>query len=367
MSTNSWVAAIVLAVVVPILVQLGTQYLVEIAPQLAGRIVRAAARILPSDYRERYAAEWMAEIDALAGRHVSILATALRILLRAPSTACSLPGTLEPEWQRFAATAALSVFGLAGFITWMQVELGGRQATVLVGDLIQTLVPLLAGAVCFRTAYRSASTNAGRAWVMPLRRAWWRLGAAALSWGVGQAAWTWLELVEGREVPFPSAADFGYLGAPPLAIAGMLAFLSMPGAVRIDRTRLLLRGLAIACSLLAASWIVVGETLWHQSDGGGMEHVLTIGYPMVDVITVAIAVTVLIHARGPVVAPLVLVAISMTALLIADTAFGYLASTGQYATGALLDAGWVVCWLMLVLAPLHPGSTGQSSFVPARR
>ena len=51
------------------------------------------------------------------------------------------------------------------------------------------------------------------------------------------------------------------------------------------------------------------------------------------------------------------VAISMTALLIADTAFVYLAPTGQYATGALLDAGWVVCWLMLVLHP-PPRSTG---------
>ena len=29
-------------------------------------------------------------------------------------------------------------------------------------------------------------------------------GRSALSWGSGQAAWTWYETVLGRDVPFPS-------------------------------------------------------------------------------------------------------------------------------------------------------------------
>ena len=51
------------------------------------------------------------------------------------------------------------------------------------------------------------------------RRMWRLLGASALSWASGQAAWTWYETVLGREVPFPSLADVGYLAAPPLAAA----------------------------------------------------------------------------------------------------------------------------------------------------
>ena len=39
------------------------------------------------------------------------------------------------------------------------------------------------------------------------------LGPSALSWGSGQAAWTWYETVLGRDVPFPSMADVGYLTA----------------------------------------------------------------------------------------------------------------------------------------------------------
>ena len=51
------------------------------------------------------------------------------------------------------------------------------------------------------------------------RRMWRLLGASALSWASGRAAWTWYETVLGREVPFPSLADVGYLAAPPLAAA----------------------------------------------------------------------------------------------------------------------------------------------------
>ena len=45
-----------------------------------------------------------------------------------------------------------------------------------------------------------------------LRRFWLFLGLASLSWSVGQAIWTWYESVLGRDVPFPSLADIGYLG-----------------------------------------------------------------------------------------------------------------------------------------------------------
>jgi hypothetical protein len=57
---------------------------------------------------------------------------------------------------------------------------------------------------------------------------WRLLGASALSWGSGQTAWTWYETVLGREVPFPSLADVGYLVAVPLAAAALRACPSPP-------------------------------------------------------------------------------------------------------------------------------------------
>ena len=67
---------------------------------------------------------------------------------------------------------------------------------------------MAAGITCIRTSRFSS----------PQQERMWRLmGASALSWGSGQAAWTWYETVLGRDVPFPSLADVGYLAAPPLA------------------------------------------------------------------------------------------------------------------------------------------------------
>jgi hypothetical protein len=62
--------------------------------------------------------------------------------------------------------------------------------------------------------------------------------------------------VLGREVPFPSLADVGYLAAVPLAAA---ALLSLPFAAHnaAGRFRQVLDGLLIAASPLLISWVVV--------------------------------------------------------------------------------------------------------------
>ncbi len=49
----------------------------------------------------------------------------------------------------------------------------------------------------------------------------------------------------GREVPFPSPADVGYLGLPPLAAAALLA-LPLAAPTLAGRLRTLLDGLMVA-------------------------------------------------------------------------------------------------------------------------
>ncbi len=71
--------------------------------------------------------------------------------------------------------------------------------------------------------------------------------AGAAAWSI----WTWYESVLGREVPFPSLADVGYLGAVPFAAA---ALITLPNGVRrplAGRVRTVIDGLMIAGSLLA--------------------------------------------------------------------------------------------------------------------
>ena len=94
-------------------------------------------------------------------------------------------------------------------------------------------VALAAGLQALRRSRRE-SGGAARAWLL--------LGLGCLSWGSGQAAWTWYESVLGREVPFPSIADVGYLLFVPLVAAALLAFPSAPRRLS-TRIRTVLDGL----------------------------------------------------------------------------------------------------------------------------
>ena len=82
------------------------------------------------------------------------------------------------------------------------------------------------------------------------------MAASAASWAVGQATWVWYEHLAQRELPFPSLADVGFLGAIPLAVAALLAF---PGRAEraVLQARSLLDGAVIASSLLYTSWALV--------------------------------------------------------------------------------------------------------------
>ena len=96
------------------------------------------------------------------------------------------------------------------------------------------------------------------------RRFWLLLGAAMTSWSMGQAVWSWFESVLGQEVPFPSPADLGYLGLPPLAAAALLA-LPLAAQSTAGKLRTVFDGLMVAASLLVCSWILV---LSHVFDAG---------------------------------------------------------------------------------------------------
>ena len=47
------------------------------------------------------------------------------------------------------------------------------------------------------------------------------VGLACISWGVGNVAWTWYELVARVSPPYPSLADPGYLLFQPLMAAAV--------------------------------------------------------------------------------------------------------------------------------------------------
>lgn len=243
---------------------------------------------------------------------------------------------------RWAALAALGTTSL--YVAWLATGFGGEWATQAVSDLGLLIVSLAAAAACGVAARRER----GRA-----RRGWALLGVSALAWATGEAAWSFYELALQREVPFPSLADIGYLGAVPLAAAAMLAFPTAPRRMA-SRLRTLLDGLIIGGSLLFVSWATLLGPLYRAGSGSVLEQAIGLAYPAGDVVIVALVIFVAARARRGSRVPLALLGTSLVALAVADSGFAYLTLNDTYASGNLIDAGWLVGYLLIGLAALRP-------------
>ena len=250
--------------------------------------------------------------------------------------------------RRFRLSLGLAVGASLAFLVFLAVRPVGDGAVKLTANLAQLLAPSLAAVSC---AWAAVSGSGGRT-----RRAWALLAASAACWAVGQATWVWYEHLARRDLPFPSLADVGYLGAIPLAVAAMLAF---PG--RAERAALqarsLLDGAVIATSLLYISWSLVLGPVFRAGEGSVLEQAIVLAYPVGDVVLATIVFVVVgrIRVGG---APVLLLGAGLLSLAMADTSFAYLTQEGAYSTGALSDVGWFAGYLLVATAARRPAAAG---------
>ena len=210
----------------------------------------------------------------------------------------------------------------------------------IASDSLQLLAALVAASLCARTARhaRSAAT-------------WWWLALFCLSWGLGQAVWTWYEVVAGVAAPYPSFADVGFLGAVPFGVAALLA---APRAPTATRARLLLDGACTASALLFCAWALLIDPADIASSHPA-EIVLALAYPLADVVMLTVVGLVLPHATGRSRVNLRLVGMGIAAVAVADILFAWSATGGTYATGSWADLGWIVGFGLLGAAAVHAG------------
>jgi diguanylate cyclase (GGDEF)-like protein/PAS domain S-box-containing protein len=221
------------------------------------------------------------------------------------------------------------------------------QSTQTVSNAGLSILPIFAAAGCFRRAARLT----GR-----VRWSWALLGASCLAWGIGQSIWTWYESWLGQEVPFPSAADIGYLAAVPLAAAGLLTLPAAPTRLA-GLLRVVLDGVVVALALFCTSWILVLGPLFEAGGDGLLATVLSLAYPVGDVCTITILLFVIMRSRlGGEAArqPLYLLGIGFGGIAVADSGFVYLTSQASYASGSLIDIGWFVGFAVLLVASRRP-------------
>ncbi|WP_295701092.1 GGDEF domain-containing protein [Lapillicoccus sp.] len=168
------------------------------------------------------------------------------------------------------------------------------------------------------------------------------------SWALGEAAWSYYELIAGRQTPFPSFADAGYLLFPVLAAIGLLIW---PSAVLqgTTRWRTLLDGALVAGALLILSWVTALGSTVHAGGATTFGYVVSLGYPLSDLVLLTLTVVIVTHARQAQSA-LAMVAVGLACLCVADTGFAYLTAEGTYETGSPVDAGWFGGFLLIAVA-----------------
>ena len=206
-----------------------------------------------------------------------------------------------------------------------------------------TVMPLVAARQCARHGWEVT----GR-----LRRGWLLMAGSSLAWGLGMVVWTAYESIGGRDVPFPSLADFGYLATVPLAVAALLIFPTAPQR-RAAAARTVVDGLVIGASLLIVSWILALGPVVHAGGDGPLAATIAIAYPLGDVIMATIVLFAIARSRlgsplGRV--TLLLLCGGLLAAAVSDSGFSYLALQNTYASGNRIDLGWFVGYLLVILA-----------------
>jgi len=247
----------------------------------------------------------------------------------------------ERQKRPFAVGAVLAGVITLVFCLWVVFDLGGPHVTLEVDDIGQLVAAWCATGVCGAAALRGA----------PGRLTWALLAASSFAWGAGEVVWCYYALVRNVPVPFPSLADVGFLAAVPFAFAGLLVY-PMGRRRRGAHVQEVLDGCIIATSLLFASWATVLGPLYRSHQGGALKQVISLSYPMSDVVMVSLVVILIARAERTGRVRLQLVMAGVVAFAVSDSAFAYLTEVNSYNGGSFLDTGWVAGYLLIALGAL---------------
>jgi signal transduction histidine kinase len=173
--------------------------------------------------------------------------------------------------------------------------------------------------------------------------------------------YTYQDLLQ-RDV-FPSAADVFYLAAYPFLMAGLLLLIRSrsPGADRAS----LLDALTVTVGLGMVSWVFLVGPLAHSPDLTVAARVVSMAYPIADVLLLATVVRLVVDG-GPRPPAFWVLCCGVGALLVTDTLYSVIQLTGGYHTGNPIDLGWMTWYACWGAAALHPTMNALAEPAPPR-
>jgi diguanylate cyclase (GGDEF)-like protein/PAS domain S-box-containing protein len=197
----------------------------------------------------------------------------------------------------------------------------------------------------------------------PSRLPWFLLAAgSALFWLGDLYTYSYPHLL-GADVPFPSPGDALYVAMYPVMMAGLMLLVRRRNAGG-DRSGLI-DGLILTVGLSLPAWIALMAPYLHQDDLSLVGKVVSVAYPIGDVVLIGAVVRLALDAgrREP---AFHLLTGSIVLLLITDFAYGLLTLHNLYDHQLWLDAGWIGSYLLWGAAGLHPSMARLDQPAPGR-
>jgi diguanylate cyclase (GGDEF)-like protein/PAS domain S-box-containing protein len=196
------------------------------------------------------------------------------------------------------------------------------------------------------------------------RLPWYLFAAGLFLFVLGDSTRAYYEVIQGVESPFPGLADIGYLAAYPVLICGMAALVMTRDKVN-DKANVI-DSLIFTVSLGVVMWVYLMEPYVADPHVTGLELIISIAYPLMDVLILGMAVR-LIMSRGSRPPAYYLLIASLIGLVASDSAYTFTLLNETYHTGLLVDAGWLISYVLWGAAALHPSMVELSKPIEQNR
>lgn len=195
----------------------------------------------------------------------------------------------------------------------------------------------------------------------PEHRLPWYLIAAALATFTTGDTWYNLILVLGREPRFPGLADLFYLLVYPLLTGGFLLFVRYRN--RGSNRAALLDALVPTVGLGLLSWVYWIAPFTRSHDLSLLEKLVSIGYPLGDVLALAVTLRMLTSpGRRP--RALTAIGVAILGLLVSDIFYGQSQLNSDWTLGGPVDFGWIVFYAVMGFMALMPSMRELSAERP---
>ncbi len=184
-----------------------------------------------------------------------------------------------------------------------------------------------------------------RAVVAPAERlAWSLMGAAIVTWTLGDLYWT---VDFGQSMSTPSLADVLYLAFYPLAYASLL--LLIRGQAGLASRDLWLDGAIGACCAMAVAVAVVFPA-FEIAAGHTLEFAVLLAYPVLDVLLLSLVILAFGLSGWRPGRRWALMGAGLATMAVSDGIYLAAIARDSYVSGGLLDIGWPAAALLVALS-----------------